>query len=94
MPEKSASLSGSVRSGTLKSEGGAGLGTCGETAVGLLFWATELHAPLSDTHRSNPERSALERLQYLSRFVTSRRKPTLDGFLVRIIQRSRMMRAS
>ena len=60
--------------------------------VGLLFWAKQHRAPMRDTHRSNPERSTLEGLQYLSRFVTSRGKPPLEGSLVRIIQGSRMMR--
>lgn len=60
----------------------------------MLFWAREHRASINGTHRSNPRSSALERLQYLSRFVTSREKPYLHGSLERIIQESRMMRAS
>ena len=93
MSGKSERRNASVRSGTLKSAGGAALGICGETVVGLLFWAREYRAPMKGTHRSNPRKSALERLQYLSRSVTSREKPSLDGSLRRIIQESRMMRA-
>ena len=93
MSGKSERRNASVRSGTLKSAGGAALGICGETVVGLLFWAREYRAPMKGTHRSNPRKSALERLRYLSRFVTSREKPYLDGSLRRIIQESRMMRA-
>lgn len=94
MAEKSERRSGAVRRGTLKSLGRVSLGILGETAVGLLFWAKEHCAPIKSTHRSNPRKSALERLQYLSRFVTSREKPYLDGSMTRIIQESRMMRVS
>ena len=83
-----------MRSGTLKSEGGAAFGIWGETAVGLLFCARESCPPRKGTHRSNPRKSALERLEYRSCFVTFRGKPYLNRSLVRIIQESRMMFAT